>query len=207
MSLSNPDNNNNNNNNNNNEINNSASNVARKPQMIISHKRNNTANTNRLSEQQQQQSNDANLSRASEDAYKRKMDRQRLKEYYARLKEQNGKPAGSDAVPKVSVDNGEQRTDNAAGTDQTHTSKEPHEDSDILKHGRHFKELLHDYNTLKVQEVDGLKDIKTNIYDNYYDLVKINNLLQENKHKTAGSMDKLNALINDLKKGNTNTAV
>ncbi|KAL6940238.1 hypothetical protein ACO0QE_004135 [Hanseniaspora vineae] len=187
--------------------NNTNINVARKPQMIISHKRNNSANTNRPGEQQQ--NNDANLNQTSEEANKRKLDRQRLKEYYARLKEQNGQLSSNGAVPRVSVDNSEQSSNDTASTDQTHTDKktQQHEESSIIQHGRHFNDLLHDYNTLKVQEVDGLKDIKTNIYDNYYDLVKINNLLQENKQKTAGSVDKLNALISDLKRENSNTVI
>lgn len=63
-----------------------------------------------------------------------------------------------------------------------------------------FKDILHIHNTLLSKETETNNSIKNTIYDNYYDLIKVNDLLKELTNSKHTQVEKLKDTIDSLMK-------
>ncbi|CCD23536.1 Vps51p NDAI_0B05030 [Naumovozyma dairenensis CBS 421] len=86
-----------------------------------------------------------------------------------------GDEEGKEEGDRTSSEDAEGRKDRTSGlSGSTSTPLEDKPISDLT-----FKELIHIHNSLLKRETETNNSIKNTIYDNYYDLIKVNNLLKD----------------------------
>lgn len=125
--------------------------------------------------------------------------RQLLKEYYKLDKESSVPPVTEEKKEEKKIEDGNENkeilTENDFSLSNTNTSNMENKPINELT----YKELMIIHNKLLGKETEMNNSIKNTIYDNYYDLIKVNDILKTMADAHQDDLDELNSLISGIK--------